>query len=359
MKTPYWLFALISTLSLGINPADGANRQSARPEVLTASSENSINLARFHRHRNRRNQTNQNNQDSAVFWTRQITPSAIPVGYENNQTLYGCRVAYQGGLHPGKLINTDCHFGFGGRELRSSTYEVLSYQGNNNYQWMRPPINLSTAVVGGQEANGASLWICRANYQGGLHPGKLVGNRCNIGFGGDEIQTTDYEVLVSDRSQVSNIPPNIPHPNNYPGSSPHGTQFYWSSELVGNNTFPVGRENSQLLYACRTSYQGGIHPGKLINNHCNFGFGGEELQSLNYQVLTYQGNGNDYQWMRPPINLSTAVVGGQEANGDSLWICRANYQGGLHPGKLVGNRCNVGFGGDEIQATDYEILVNR
>jgi diguanylate cyclase (GGDEF)-like protein len=51
------------------------------------------------------------------------------------------------------------------------------------------------AVVGGQES-GRSLFICRANHQNGVHPGKVVARNCNIGYGGKESEVRNYEVLV-------------------------------------------------------------------------------------------------------------------------------------------------------------------
>lgn len=51
-----------------------------------------------------------------------------------------------------------------------------------------------------------------------------------------------------------------------------------------------------------------------------------------------------------------AVVGGR-AGGQPLILCRARHQGGVHPGKLWAGRCNIGWGGKEIAATDFDVLV--
>jgi len=51
------------------------------------------------------------------------------------------------------------------------------------------------AIAGGGE-NGRPLFICRAAHEGGLHPGKVVGRNCNFGWGGREILSERYEVLV-------------------------------------------------------------------------------------------------------------------------------------------------------------------
>ena len=53
----------------------------------------------------------------------------------------------------------------------------------------------ANAVIGGQEP-GRTLPICRGAYEGGLHPGKVVAGKCNIGWGGMEITLQAFEVLI-------------------------------------------------------------------------------------------------------------------------------------------------------------------
>jgi len=54
------------------------------------------------------------------------------------------------------------------------------------------------ALVGGHEANGQTLFICRGPYKGGVHPGKIRSgfNGCNIGYGGREVTVNPYDVLI-------------------------------------------------------------------------------------------------------------------------------------------------------------------
>ncbi|MGA1133878.1 MAG: DM9 repeat-containing protein [Prochlorotrichaceae cyanobacterium] len=287
---------------------------------------------------------------NGFFWTRQFTGAAFPVGQERNQTLYGCRVAYQGGLHPGKIVGNQCNFGFGGKEIQSSNYEVLSFQGQSNqYQWVRSLSGNDQPVLGGQEANGTSLALCRADYQGGLHPGKVVNGRCNIGYGGEEIQLDRYETLVTQRGNGNSFP------TGQPSNPTAGTGFYWDNQLT-SQAFAVGSERNQTLYSCRVNYQGGIHPGKLVNNQCNFGFGGKEITSANYQVLSFSGS-TQYSWQRGTAsNTFQSLMGGQEASGTPLAICRTDYGGGVHPGKVVENACHIGYGGREVRLRSYQVL---
>ena len=336
---------LSATSTYGVSPRQTEKDHTSRSQIQPDE------IARWDQRRERSNRRDSRRNES-FFWDRQLTRSAFAVGTENNQTLYSCRVSYQRGIHPGKLIENYCNFGFGGQELRSSNYEVLSYRGNNSgYRWVRSLSSSDTAIVAGQEATGENLFLCRASYRGGIHPGKLVKNRCNIGFQGQELQINNYEILISDRSGFSNDSPNsIPNPQNNP--------FSWSSQVSMGSAFPVGSEYGQTLYSCRVSYQNGIHPGKLVENHCNFSFGGEEIRSLNYQILSYQSGGLNYRWQRGNrLTNDEWVIGGQEALGTPLYICRGFYNDSIQPGKLVRDRCNIGFGGREIELSDYEILV--
>lgn len=122
----------------------------------------------------------------------------------------------------------------------------------------------SPAIVGGWEP-GRTLYICHGWHGGGLHPGKIVANNCNIGWGGKEITLNSYEVLVGDNSQVSWVDASY-------GGVPSGA--------VSGGSEP-GRPN---LYICRVSYRG-LQPGKLVEQNCNIGYGGDELTFHNYQVL--------------------------------------------------------------------------
>jgi hypothetical protein len=137
--------------------------------------------------------------------------------------IYVCRVTFQGGLHPGKLVleptpfygfsfftflvpKPRCHFGYGGLERSSDTYQVLV----DNGVWL--PGSTTGASIGGREADGRSLYICRAavtDYMGKKHgtaSGKVVNNFCNIGYGGKEKTFASYSLFYS--YSASSMEPN-------------------------------------------------------------------------------------------------------------------------------------------------------
>jgi hypothetical protein len=138
---------------------------------------------------------------TAYGW-RQASGGGIPAGalkggQEPDRDLYVCRGAYEGGVHPGKLVGQACNIGYWGREISLPDYEMLISAAPSSLQWV-PTSNGAVppgAVVGGHEP-GRDLYVCRAEYQGGVHPGKLVeGHACCIGWGGEEKYFGDYEVL--------------------------------------------------------------------------------------------------------------------------------------------------------------------
>jgi hypothetical protein len=63
------------------------------------------------------------------------------------------------------------------------------------------------AVEGGKE-NGQILFVARANYMGGIHPGKIRRgwDHCCISYDGKEIQLNNYEVMVYQPVQTARRP---------------------------------------------------------------------------------------------------------------------------------------------------------
>jgi len=128
----------------------------------------------------------------------------------------------------------------------------------------------SNAVIGGTE-NGRNLAVCRTNYNGATHPGKVVGSMCNIGWGGKEVTSRSFEVLVNS-----------------------GVTLRWIS-IQGNmprNAVQAGVENGKILYVGQaTMANGSVHSGKVFvaddgTYICNYGYGGNEVvEKSNFKVL--------------------------------------------------------------------------
>ena len=130
---------------------------------------------------------------------------------------------------------------------------------------------------------------------------------------------------------------------------------------ASNGDIPSGslssgyESNGEKLYVCRASYKGGVHPGKVRKQFgaCNIGWGGMEVAVEQYEtyVIWQQATHGEVP--------SSAVVGGHESDGTKLYICRGNYQGGVHSGKVRSafNACNISWGGEEVKVNPYEVFV--
>lgn len=50
-------------------------------------------------------------------------------GGDSTQKIYVCRAEHKGGLHPGKIVNSNCKIDWGGKEISIANYEVLYING--------------------------------------------------------------------------------------------------------------------------------------------------------------------------------------------------------------------------------------
>jgi hypothetical protein len=125
------------------------------------------------------------------------------------------------------------------------------------------------SVSGGIE-NENDLPVCRGNYNGVTHPGKLLANKCNIGWGGKEIELESFDVLVN-----TGVPLTW---KTYTGSIPNGA-------------VEAGNENGKVLYVGQfTRPDGSVHAGKVFGVKggyiFNYGYGGKEItEKSNFRIL--------------------------------------------------------------------------
>lgn len=162
----------------------------------------------------------------------------------------------------GKIEGTNVDFEIGHKRVKPLQW--VAYQGTM-------PDN---AVSGGFE-NGTDLMVCRSFYNGANHPGKVVAGACNFGWGGKEIVSKTYEVLINE-AQISLqwVP--------YSGSIP-------KHAVIG------GTEGDRSYYVGQfTRADGSIHAGKVFgtpgNYIFNYGYGGKEItETKNFRILVQEG----------------------------------------------------------------------
>ncbi|KAJ2487371.1 hypothetical protein IWW37_005267 [Coemansia sp. RSA 2050] len=155
--------------------------------------------------------------------------------------------------------------------------------GNNNsnrgLQWVSASDGFipDRAVQGGVEKDGAPLFVARAMYKGGLHPGKagrhIENGGCAIGFGHKEVNVKEYQVLCGDASQLRWVKQD------------------GQLSIKGFKPVEGGHEDSgELLYIAKTMTEGSQQLGKCaphIKKGMSYPYGHKELTTENYMVLAY------------------------------------------------------------------------
>jgi len=142
-------------------------------------------------------------------------------------------------------------------------------------QWVAYNGTMPANAVSGGFENGSDLIVCRSFYNGANHPGKVVGTSCNIGWGGNEIVSPKFEVLIND------------------GQIP--LQWVPYAGTIPKNAVLAGTDVGKSYYVGQfTRTDGSIHAGKVFGppgKHIfNYGYGGKEITELKgFRILVQEG----------------------------------------------------------------------
>lgn len=134
-----------------------------------------------------------------------------------------------------------------------------------------PPL----AIQGGHESDGKLLYVARAPYKHGIHPGKASLNFMYISYDGKEIIIYDeFQLLVGDKGSVSWVLVN--------GRFSHDKLNGAIAVLGGVDT------DGEPLYIAQIAHNGGVHCGKVRDNgHAHIPFSGSEIFGESYNVLVF------------------------------------------------------------------------
>ena len=74
----------------------------------------------------------------------------------------------------------------------------------------------------------------------------------------------------------------------------------------------------------------------------------------------YAQKGSGVTWVKAEYGeIPKGAVEGGVIEGKPVYVCRAYYSNGTHPGKTWENACNIGWGGKEVAVKDFEVLVSK
>ncbi len=119
------------------------------------------------------------------------------------------------------------------------------------------------------------------------------------------------------------------------------------------NAVVAGNENGAPLYACRfRDKQNWVMLGKVVGEGCNYGLGKEKV-SKQFEVLVGGGS-----WRQPTNSFAGALDAGPDYSGEPRYLCRAPYQGGLQPGRLLNSGCYISYGGKAFSVPEYEVFYS-
>ncbi|MEP7338858.1 MAG: DUF3421 domain-containing protein [Acidobacteriota bacterium] len=140
------------------------------------------------------------------------------------------------------------------------------------------------------------------------------------------------------------------------------SKIKWTKEKKGTmpqDAFQGGQEaNGSSLYVARASYGGGVQIGKMRKDwqSAAIPYGGKENWVDEYEIFVGAG-----VWVPAAAGVipRNAMPAGQEANGEILYVARANYGGGMHIGKIKAGwkAAMIPYGGREVPVSQYEVLI--
>ena len=271
--------------------------------------------------------------------------------------MFLCRARAGGAVVPGKWVQGNCNVAVGGKEQIMRTYEVAY----GSARWGTYQGNFYGLAQTGNDSNGNPLYSCRVHYVDasgndyGYQPGKLGGDGvCRIPFGGGELtQSPPFDVLyATGGGRPPYQPPYYPpYPYPYPAPNPPQVQPYPACELGGRGVtldtsrgWWVGPNCSSIDrpgHIVELKYPPAYHPGPP----------------------PYQPGPSSVTWQpaqKPFVPGEDAIKGGPGKGpqpGAPLYVCRAQSDNNLYPGKWMQGSCRFADGQHELVQDTYEVAT--
>lgn len=134
------------------------------------------------------------------------------------------------------------------------------------------------------------------------------------------------------------------------------------NERILQDAVEVGNEDGIPLYPCRGAYKGGVQLGRLRADFrgCHIGYDGRETEVMPYEVLTVAWVEASLGEVPPgasPAGASPALASTSPFRVTPLMACRAAWRSTVQIGEVRDGGCMFGFGGQQVMADRYEVLV--
>jgi hypothetical protein len=143
----------------------------------------------------------------AIRWERasggQIPRGAPQLGKDTDGApFYACVAQLEGKSYPGKLASKfkGCNIAVNGREVSRNDYEVPVTGPDGRQHWLQQTDkNFSLRKTVSVRDGGGFSYFCSVGYRGGWQLGRKVAheNKCRFGYGGREIESAKYQILMS------------------------------------------------------------------------------------------------------------------------------------------------------------------
>ena len=156
------------------------------------------------------------------------------------------------------------------------------------------------------------LFVCRARFNNTWHPGKAVGNACNISYGGSEYVRRSFQLLNAPPRMLRWVSRGDFESRNDNAAVREGR----SSGIEAGRETRTDRYGGRLL-VCRASravLKDERHSGKIVDTQCMYGYDGDELRRGSYEVLEYvnrteRGQTVSMARFLPPEQLRFTIAG--------------------------------------------------
>jgi len=134
------------------------------------------------------------------------------------------------------------------------------------------------------------------------------------------------------------------------------------NKRVLQDAVEAGNEEGVALYPCRGAYKGGVQLGRMRAGFrgCHIGYDGREIEVTPYETLTatwVEASFGEVPPGAPPAGASPVLTANVPFRVMPLVACRAAWRGSLQVGEVRDGGCTFGFGGQQVMADRYEVLM--